>query len=471
MRNRLLFLAMALMLVFTLASCKGKDSELALVAVNNPIGSETVFDKLVFTHDEANRIVFKGDNGLSYWRVTRGGEADLVVFDSSLPESVIENQGVRTYTFGLEEGIEARFQIYVMPETIVGNVDDVVMIVFRFEKDNILYQKGEAFDPTGMKIYVVNRGGGVEVLRGEDVVDQFDDHGHSPLGEDGFKDQISYTVTFTHQGFSQDFEVFVSGGERPISSDDATFFDRILIIPVAYLMSVFGGLVGNSFAIAILLTTLVIRTLAWPIYAKSNDLSMKMRIVQPDTQKIQAKYATRKDPQSRQQMQMEIQQVYKKNGINLLGCFFPLLQMPIFFAMFNVVRRITLEGGMFVDSVANTMFLGVDLERGQDGITGLVLATIVGVSMIAFQQIIMMKPSYVKNTGTHNQSAKEEQTQKTMKYVSYFMAILMAVMAYNSNALAIYWIFGNAYSIVQTIINRRLSEKKYNITQQKKLMG
>ena len=138
-------------------------------------------------------------------------------------------------------------------------------------------------------------------------------------------------------------------------------------------MSFFGGLVGNSFGVAILFTTLVIRTLAWPIYAKSNDLSIKMSITQPDMQRVKAKYATRTDPQSKQKMQMEMQQVYKKHKINLLGCFFPILQMPIFIAMFGVVRRITLEGGMYVESVSETVFLGINLDRGQDGITGLVL--------------------------------------------------------------------------------------------------
>ncbi len=73
----------------------------------------------------------------------------------------------------------------------------------------------------------------------------------------------------------------------------------------------------------------------------------KMNLAQPDMQRVQAKYATKKDPQSQQQMQMEMMQVYKKHGINAFGCLMPFLQMPIFIAMYAVVRRITLKGGIW----------------------------------------------------------------------------------------------------------------------------
>jgi len=471
MKNRLILLVVLVMLTFSLASCKGIDETLVLAVANNPIGDEEIFDKLVFTHDEGDDIVFKGDNGLSYWKIVKGGEAELITFESSLPSNVEENtDGVQTYTFGVDEAISSSFQVYVMPEVLQGSETDIVMIAFRFEKDNVLYQIGESFDPTGMMIYVVTRNGDVTVLKGEDVKNQFSDD-HNPVEGDSFANKVSYTVTFTHQGFSETFEVFVSGGERPISTIDANFFDRILIIPVAFLMSFFGGLVGNSFGVAILFTTLVIRTLAWPIYAKSNDLSIKMNIAQPDMQRVQAKYATRTDPQSKQKMQMEMQQVYKKHKINLLGCFFPILQMPIFIAMFGVVRRITLEGGMYVESVSETVFLGINLDRGQDGVIGLVLAGVVGVTMFGFQKITMKKPSYAKNTSSHNVSAKTEQTQKTMKYVSYFMVVMMAFYAYQNNALAVYWIFGNIYSLVQTMFNRKINEKKHYALENKQLTG
>ena len=51
------------------------------------------------------------------------------------------------------------------------------------------------------------------------------------------------------------------------------------------------------------------------------------------------------------------------------------------------------------------------------------------------------------------------------------MVIMMAFASFQSNALALYWIFGNIYSLGQTLINRRVNEKKHEALQQKQLMG
>jgi len=478
MHKKIFFSIMMILLVFSLAACGRADNTAALIVTNNPIGQEATtstgvtYDKLVFNHLQASNIVFKGDMGLSYFRLTQAGTGEEINYEGSLPTNVtINDDGVRTYVYGVGE-LNANFQIYVKPETTLGSDDDIVMITFRFELDNVLYQKGETFDPTGITVYVVYRNGDVLTLDGSDVSDGFDDHGFDPLDDNGFKDKVAYNVTFTYDGFeAQPFTVYVAGGDRPLTTKDANFFDWVLVIPVAFIMNFFGSIFGNSFAMGILLTTIVVRTLAWPIYAKSNDMSIKMNLAQPDMQRVQAKYATKKDPQAQQQMQMEMMQVYKKHGINVLGCLFPFLQMPIFIAMFGVVRRITLEGGMYTEGVSNTNFIGINLANQQDGIIGMVLAAIVGATMFLLQKISMKKPAYAKNTGSHNKTPQAAQTEKTMKFVSYFMVIMMAFASYQSNALALYWIFGNIYSLGQTIFNRRLNEKKHEQLKQKQLMG
>lgn len=471
MNKRLFFIGLIVLLVFSLSACGSKEDPVAVIAVNNPIGDSAVFDKLVFTYDERESIVFKGDEGLSYWTLTEAGVGTLVNYEGSLPTQMDEVEGVRTYTFAVGD-IEASFQIYIIPEVIVGDVNDVVMIAFRYEKANVLNRKGGTFNPTGLMVYEVQRDGDVTVYSGEDIPTQFNDFDYDPIDADGFKNKISYAVTYTStDGLTKDFTVYVAGGEKPISSADATFFDKILIIPVAFLMNFFGTVFGGSFALAILFTTIVVRSIAWPIYAKSNDLSIKMNVAQPDMQRVQAKYATRKDPQSQQMMQMEMMQIYKKHGINVFGCLLPFLQMPIFIAMYNVVRRITVQGGMYTDSVINTKFIGINLANTQDGIIGMVLAGIVGGTMFLLQKISMKKPSYAKKTISHNPNAKAAQTEKTMKFVSYFMVIMMAFASFQSNALALYWIFGNIYSLGQTLVNRKLNEKKHAQLQQKQLMG
>ncbi|MBE0700421.1 MAG: membrane protein insertase YidC [Acholeplasmataceae bacterium] len=467
MHKKIVVILATVMLLFVLAACGRGEDPIELIVVNNPV------EKLVYEHDEGNSIIFTGDEGLSYWSISKSGAvASLDSYVGALPGYIEdeEHEGVRNYVF-IVENENRLFQLYVKPETVDAEDTEIVMIALRFQQSNVLYPKGKIFDPTGMDIYVVRKNGDVETLKGEDVAEHFDDYGFDPMGEDGFKDQEKYTVTFTYEDYVKNFDVYVAGGEKPIHSGDATFFDWILVIPVAFIMQLFSGFFNHSFALGILFTTIVVRTLAWPIYAKSNDMSIKMNVAQPDMQRVQNKYATRKDPQSQQQMQMEMMQVYKKHGISVLGCLVPFMQMPIFIAMYGVVRRITLAGGMYAEQVSQTQFLGINLSRTNDGLIAMVLAGIVGVTMFILQYISMKKPSYVKNTQKHNPNPKAQQTEKTMKFVSYFMVIMMMFVSYQSNALALYWIFGNIYSLGQTIVNRRLNEKKHEKLQNKQLVG
>ena len=77
---------------------------------------------------------------------------------------------------------------------------------------------------------------------------------------------------------------------------------NLLSYPVALVCSTIGKWCGNSFFWGIFFTTIIVRTLAWPIYSKQNGMSLKMQLMQPEMAKIQRKYAARKDPQSQQQM-------------------------------------------------------------------------------------------------------------------------------------------------------------------------
>ena len=456
-------------LLLVLAACGGREDPVVMLVANNPV------DRLVYEHDEGNNIVFKGENGLSYWSLTKAGTGALTTYEGSLPPLEIENaDGVRTYLTSIN-GEDVRFQVYVKPEIMVGEADDVVMIALRFSLESILYPKGSNFNPLWIEAHVVYRDGTIvelhNTLSPAEYAALFDTHGYDPLSDEGFKDETQIPVTLHYQGFEQSFIAYQSGGEKPIHPGDATFFDWALVIPVAFLTQFFAGLLGNNFALGILFTTIIVRTLAWPIYAKSNDMSLKMKVAQPDMQRVQQKYATRKDPQSQQTMQMEMMQVYKKHGINVFGCLIPFLQMPIFIAMYSVVRRITLEGGLYTASVSNTRFLGVNLANQNDGIIGMLLAAIVGGTMFLLQYIAMKQPSYAKNTSKHNPTPQALQTEKTMKMVSYFMVIMMMFISFQSNALAIYWIFGNSYSLGQTIFNRRMNEKKHERLQQKQITG
>ncbi len=490
--KKVLFSAIILVTAFVLVGCQGSNDPVYSIA-NNPIDEKAVFD-----YDETS-INFQGENGLSYWDITESSTVTEIQYDGANPtnfttETTSNGGTIRTYQPTIHSGdttISITYKIYILPENYVydENVDtDVAFIAYRYSEENVQTMIGETYDFTGIRAYAFLENGHVVDIYDEyetqnaldTYYDMFSDGDYNIFnpGDDGFKSfQTITSLTFTYEGTDYAVEGYVAGEStagKPIHSNDAGWFDYILIIPVAFIMQLFAGLMGNNFALGILFTTILIRTAAWPIYAKTNDMSLKMSLAQPEINKLQNKYALKKDPQSQQMQQMEMMQLYKKYGIGFSGCLMPFLQMPIFIAMYRTVMRITLEGGMYVESVSNTRFLGIDLASGGvDGfnIISLILAGIVGGSMFLLQKISQRKPSYAKSTGTQNKNPQAEQTQKTMKFVMYFMVIMMAVFAYQSNALALYWVFGNAYSIGQTLFNRHLNEKKHAKLKEKELLG
>lgn len=462
MKKLIVFASMVLAVVL-LTGCTSEDPIEAIV-VNAPID-------MVYTQEEleTNGYDFTGENGLSYFTIKQSGAVEETQYEGSFLDNNETTSGVLTYGF-ITNNTQYTFDIYVRPTDYDPEDDSIVLVNFRFNAQNLTTTVGSYENLEGLEVYVVRANSSeAELLTGDDLAAFISNDNFEPLTEDGFVNQAFFNITFEQEGFSAMYSVYVAGGEVPIHSEDASFFDWILVIPFAYLTQLFASVFGNSFIIGILITTVIVRTLAWPIYAKSNDMSLKMSVAQPEMQKVQNKYATKKDPQSQQQMQAEMMQVYKKYGIGFGGCLLPFLQMPIFIAMFNVVRRITVDGGMYADKVSNTMFLGIDVTATNSTLIAGLLAAIVGATMFALQKIAQTKPAYAKNTGTQN--AQAQQSQKTMKYVMYFMVFMMMSIAFQSQALAVYWLFGNLYSIGQTLINRKLSAKKHEKLKEKELLG
>ena len=99
--------------------------------------------------------------------------------------------------------------------------------------------------------------------------------------------------------------------ENPLG-DGFGFWD-IFVYPMAGIMWCVGKTIGfGNYALTIIFSTLIVRTIAWPIYAKTNDMQLKMKLVQPEVNKLQAKYANKTDQESQRRMQMEMMNIYKK---------------------------------------------------------------------------------------------------------------------------------------------------------------
>ena len=97
------------------------------------------------------------------------------------------------------------------------------------------------------------------------------------------------------------------------------------------------GLVGN-YGIAIILLTVAIRLLLFPLMHSSTVSMRKMQKLQPKIKDIQAKYKKKKqDPQARAKMNQEMMALYKQEGVNPMGGCLPMLvQLPILWALYKL---------------------------------------------------------------------------------------------------------------------------------------
>ena len=258
------------------------------------------------------------------------------------------------------------------------------------------------------------------------------------------------------------------------------FFNNLFVFPVGWLLYFLSSIFGGYYIVGLLLTTLIIRTLGWPIYAKTNDMSIKMKAIEPEIQKLQEKYANRKDPDSQRMMQMEQARLYKQNGIGLGGCVLPFLQFPIFMAIFRAISRLPYTvstGSMYTlnwGAEIKSTFLGLDLFKDYTAGTTQLIWIIVLVILVAGTQLLSQilselrqkqaKEKTEEDIPAYRRQAVKQQAndqQRSMKMIMYMMIIMMAIFVWTSKAgLGIYWLIGNCYSMLQMYINSKQSEKK-----------
>lgn len=274
-----------------------------------------------------------------------------------------------------------------------------------------------------------------------------------------------------------------------------TRFGDIFVYPIAGIMWLMGkSLAFKSYGVAIILTTLIVRTIAWPIYAKTNDMSLKMQLMQPELDKIQAKYAGKDDQQSKQRLSMETMQLYKKYGVGLSSCLMPFIQMPIFIGFFNAVSRMpatfALEGSNWLKDVfaENTTLFGINLTiqitdevaTKSDKWAIYILAALVGITQVVSILIsqLRQKKQKAKSQSTipeyrrPQQSDQQKQTALMMNIMLYGMAVMMVFLVIRRPAgLGLYWLVGNLYTTLQSQLGAMHSEKRLEKLRQKTERG
>jgi YidC/Oxa1 family membrane protein insertase len=217
-----------------------------------------------------------------------------------------------------------------------------------------------------------------------------------------------------------------------------------LVIPMTNFLVLVARLSLGSFGVAIILFTLFVRAITWPLTRQQLHATKSMQVAQPRIQQIQKQY---KDPRRRQE---ETMKVYRELGVNPLGCIFPMLiQFPIWIALYQAIRitlgttpesLLDLSQQLYPWGFLRTAvplekhFLWLDLSRPD---STLIMAVLVGASAWVQQKM-----------ATPTSATMDPQQQSMNQTMLWMMPLMFAFFTLQfPSGLALYWVATNVISI------------------------
>jgi YidC/Oxa1 family membrane protein insertase len=224
------------------------------------------------------------------------------------------------------------------------------------------------------------------------------------------------------------------------------WINRFIVIPV---FNFFDNFIG-SYGIIILLLTILLKIILFPLTYKSYMATAKMRVLKPQVDEINAKIPKDK-PLERQQATMAL---YKKAGVNPMGgCLPMLLQMPILFAMFRFcptsfeLRQQSFLWATDLSSYDSIWDFGFNVPFYGD-------------HMSLF--CLLMTASTIIYTYQQNKMNPQNSTMPSMKVISYMMPIMFLFIFNNYSAgLSYYYFLANVFTFGQMYVIRRfVNEEK-----------
>ncbi len=221
-----------------------------------------------------------------------------------------------------------------------------------------------------------------------------------------------------------------------------TFFDAILYFPMFNaLVLIYNYLPGHDFGLSIIVLTILIRLIIYPLSVKALQSQRALQALQPKLHEIQKLYKDDKEKQAKETLE-----VYRREKINpFSGLLLALVQLPILIALYRVFWN-GLKSAELVNLyhfVANpghisALFLGgVDLSK-----PNIMYAVIAGI--LQFFQTKMLIPAPKDKAKSGDMAAM---MQKQMVYLFPFVTII--ILFNLPSALGLYWITSSAFSIIQ----------------------
>ncbi|MDN6028512.1 MAG: YidC/Oxa1 family membrane protein insertase [Lactobacillus sp.] len=215
----------------------------------------------------------------------------------------------------------------------------------------------------------------------------------------------------------------------PVSHTSGSWWERWIIYYFSTFLLWLAKILNNNYGLAIIVFTVLIRILLFPLNALSIKSTSKMQQIQPQLSQLQKKYASR-DAETQQLLREETSKLYKEAGVNpYTGCLPLLIQLPVMWILYmSIFRTPELQTGRF---------LWMDLGKPDPYYVMALLA-------MAFTFL----STYISQLS----APKASQTWMS-KFMMYGMSLMVGVWAiYFQSAISLYWVISNLFQVIQTFM-------------------
>lgn len=266
-------------------------------------------------------------------------------------------------------------------------------------------------------------------------------------------------------------------------------FTTLIAQPVFNLLVlIYALLPGHNFGLAIIIFTIIVRLLLWPLVKKQLHQTKVMRKLQPELKRI--KQEAKGDRQKESAMVMAL---YKEHGVNPFGSIgILILQLPILIALYSGLRRVVddphqiisfaypaLQHLPWMEQLAqnihrfdSTLFGLIDLTRvavgGKGGVYWPALLLAVGSAAVQYlqsKQLLVTDKStrslrqILRDAGSGREADQSEVSSAVSSTTRYFIPIMVLLITVRlASALGLYWLVGGLVAYVQQSLVLREDE-------------
>lgn len=247
-------------------------------------------------------------------------------------------------------------------------------------------------------------------------------------------------------------------------------FDIFLTNPILNLLiAIFKVLdtlsVPGALGLAIIILTVIIRLCLWPLTSSQLKSTQKMAALKPHLDRIKAEHG-----HDKARHQQEVSKLYKEHNVNpLAGCLPVLLQIPVFFALYNVLNKVVGSNGndflnainsklyspaLRLDTIPSTSFLGFNLhdkpsDWGQVGILILLVPLLTGVFQFIQSKMIVAPQPKTAVKKVNGKEGMEDTMAQVSSQMTFLMPVMIAFFSYGFPlGLSLYW---NTFTIIGVI--------------------